>query len=693
MVFPIKNRTSQEDFSFQIVSSLSCLRKLAIQFTFLWLLIIFPLASLFSQSPPPPFKKIYLESLYESNGVTIDQKNRVRNQISLNIYKHFKNSHTFIDDVIINGYLNQLKKQQQIGCDTDKCYKMIEDSLNPDQKISGSLAFLNGRYTLTLRLIDLANSKGLLDVKEVSYSPRQMEYFVEELTKTLLDPTYKPRYQEAPPEFIEEKIDFGSIRIQSLDGIDIKIFEFKTNDTKSDFILASLKPRLEEGDSLFKEKKFKQAGEIYQSIIEVIQSSLTLETRKLISVYEEGIVSRRNQSFYNILQSEITAIDTAFSNSSKDTPKLLKDTILKYESILTKINRLSPDKQKEITLALNKRIEALDLKYYDFQEKKADKMYDNFTFTEAHREYRDIFSALKNKEGEGYLLYKNKIEKKILATQSTGKSFVTSRVKAYCDLAEREYLVYSLEKNQFSFFNKIQAENKIEEYLEEAERILKKSDFASRETIDSYNRLVSLINEKRDRESRLGRFFHRDDAFSIESFNQIRRDKSYFFPGRGHIYVDPGEYKSKFLYYGGWAAFWYTLYAGNKTYVNFNRYISFERTSSSYYTDLDASSVHLIYLNDSLRQNFLHNKYSLSNQEFNTSIGIFSLFYFVSLIDAFTYSDSNSSMGWKDPNTLPLIKLDTGVIQVRAGTQIPNSLLFPRSLPEIQTNLEYIVEF
>ncbi len=693
MVFPIKNSFLMKVSFFQDISHTSRDQLLWIQSTFLWLFLVFPFFGLLPQSPTPPMKKIYLESLYESNGVTIDQKNRVRNQISLNLYKHFKNSHTFIDDVIINGYLNQLKKQQQIGCDTEKCYKMIEDSLNPDQKISGSLAFLNGRYTLTLRLIDLANNKGLLDVKEVSYGPRQMEYFVEELTKTLLDPTYKPKFQEAPPEFVEEKIDFGSIRIQSLDGIDIKIFEFRTNDTKSDFILSSLKPRLEEGDSLFKEKKFKQSGEIYQSIIEVIQSSLTLETRKLISVYEEGIVSRRNQSFYNILQSEITAIDTSFSSSSKDTPKLLKDTILKYESILTRINRLSPDKQKEIRAALNKRIEALDLKYYDIQEKKADKMYDNFSFTEAHREYRDIFSALKNKEGEGYMSYKTKIDKKIQATQSTGKSFVTNRVKAYCDLAEREYLVYSLEKNQFSFFNKIQAENKIEEYLEEAESILKKSDFASRETIDSYNRLVSLINEKRDRESRLGRFFHRDDAFSIESFNQIRREKSYFFPGRGHMYVDPGEYKSKFLYYGGWAAFWYTLYAGNKTYINFNRYSSFERTSSVYYTELNATTINLIYLNESLHQNHLQNRYKLSAQELNTSLGVFSLFYFVSLFDALTYSDTMGKMGSKDPNSIPLIKLDSGIIQVRAGAQLPPTQLFPRSNPEFQYSLEYINNF
>ena len=647
-----------------------------------------------SQSKSNTLKKIYLESMYESGGVTLDQKNRVRNQISLNLYKHFKNTHTFIDDVIINGYLNQLKKQQQVGCDTDKCYKMIEDSLNPDQKISGSISYLNGKYTLTLRLIDLANSKGLLDVKEVSYGQNQMEYFVEEITKSLLDSTYKPNYKDAPPEFKEEKIDFGSIRIKSIDGIDINIFEFKSNDTKIYLILFSLKPKLEEGDKLFKEKKYKQAGEIYQSIIEVIQNSLTLDTRKSIVQYEDGIVSRRNQSFYNILQSEITSIDSEFSKSSKDTPKLLKETITKYESILNRLNRLSPDKQKEITVALNKRIEALEIKYYEIQEKKADKLYDSFSFTEAQKEYKDIYSTLQYKDGDGYRSYKIKIDKKIQATQSTGRSFVTSRVKSHCDLAEREYLLYSLEKKEFSFFKKVQAEYKIEEYLEEAESILKKTDFATQETIDSYNRLVSLINEKRDRESRLGRFFHKDDAFSVESFNQIRRDKSYFFPGWGHIYVEPGEYKSKFLYYGGWGAFWYTLYAGNKAYMNYADYSGFERTSSTYFTSLDGNSIRLIYLNDTLRQNHLEDRYKLNAQEFNTSIGIFSLFYFVSLFDALTYSETNNSLGMKDPNSIPLLKLDSGSLQLRAGANLAPTQFSPRiPTPELQYNLEYTNKF
>ncbi len=639
-------------------------------------------------------KKIYLESLYESNGVTPDIKNRVRNQISLNLYKHFKKTHSFIDDVIINGYLNQLKKQQQIGCDTEKCYKMIEDSLSPDQKLSGSLQFSNGRYILTLRLIDLSSQKGLVDVKEVSYTSNQMEYFVEEITRSLLEPNYKINIANAPPEFKEEKIDFGSIRIKSIDGIDINIYEFRSNDTRGDLIIASLKPKLEEGDRAFKEKKYQQASDIYQSIIEGIQESLTLETRRLIKVYEEGIISRRNQSFYNVFQSEITKIDSEFSSRSKDTPELLKSYFKKYETILNSLNRLSPDKQKEISTALNKRIETILLKIFEIQEKKADKMYDNFFFTEAYREYKDILSSLQNKEGDGYTSYRAKIEKKIKATETTGKSFVAGRVKSYCDLAEREYLEYSLKKKEFSILSRFQTENKIEEYLESAENILKKSDFAVPEVIDSYNRLVSLINENKDRESRIGRFFHKDDAFSTDSMNQIRIDKSLYFPGNGHIYVEPGEFKSKFLYYGGWASFWYVLYSGNKTYMSFNEYSTFERTPSSYYIYLNSTGGNLLAFNDTLKINQLYSDYQRTAGEFNNSLGIFSIFYMVSLLDALTYSDEKNIIGKNTPNSIKLLELgEDERIQIKANAGFLPGHFSPRPISELQYSLEYVNKF
>ena len=261
-----------------------------------FLLFIFSI-NIFSQATKetPKIKKIYLEAIYESNGVSIDHKNKVRNQISLNLYKYFKKTHSFIDDVIINGYLNQLKKQQQIGCSTDKCYRMIEDSLNPDEKISGSISNLNGKYTLTLRLIDLSKSRGLIDVKEISYSLNQMEYFIEEITRSLLEPGYSINFKDAPPEFIEEKLDFANMRIKSQEGVDINLYEFRTKDTKSDLIIASLRSKLEEGDRLFKQKDYSGAGDTYQSILDVVQESLIPETKKQISaILFKGAVANTN---------------------------------------------------------------------------------------------------------------------------------------------------------------------------------------------------------------------------------------------------------------------------------------------------------------------------------------------------------------------------------------------------------------
>lgn len=631
-------------------------------------------------------KKIYLESIYDSGGISAEEKNRVRNQISINVYKHFKKTHTLIDDVIINGYLNQLKKQQQLGCDTAKCYKMIEDSLNPDEKISGSIVFSNGKYTLTLRLIDLSGGKGMVDVKEITYSKFQMEYCIEEMTRALLDTKYRINLKDMPPEFKEEVSDFGNIRIQSIEGLDIKLYEFKANETKVDLILKSLRKKLEEGDRLFSSKKYNESGEVYQSILESIRSSLTLDTRKSIIAYEDGITARRNFSYFNSIRDEITALDDEFSKMKSNSPETIKSFLKKYELIYNKQNRLSPDKQKEILSSLGKRIESLNVKLFQFQEDRGDDHYEKFYFTEAYREYKDILLSLQNKEGDLYTPFKARIQKKISTTESTGKSFVQSRVKSYNDLAEKEFLDYNLKKNEMNFIERIQSEEKIEKYLEESERILKKSDFSSPESIESYNRLVSLINENRSKTNRIGRFYHKDDAFSSESLNQLQLEKSFFFPGYGQITFEPGEYKSKFMYYGGWASFWYVLYAGNKTTINYSRFTGFERTSTFYFSRLDTNTVNFIILQDTLRKDSLESDYKSSATEFNLALGIFASFYLVSLLDAYLSTGNPSTIGRAMPKS-PELPLGYGNLRLNATS---NQSQFA---PEFRYGLEYSIRF
>ena len=77
----------------------------------IWFLITILLSftPLFSQSKSN--KKIYFESL-EAKGVKQDVIVKIRNQVSLTILRYFKDKYSFTDDSVVNGLLNQLKKQE-----------------------------------------------------------------------------------------------------------------------------------------------------------------------------------------------------------------------------------------------------------------------------------------------------------------------------------------------------------------------------------------------------------------------------------------------------------------------------------------------------------------------------------------------------------------------------------------------------
>jgi hypothetical protein len=103
----------------------------------------------------------------ETKRVKQDVIIKIRNQVSLSNLRYFKDKYSFTDDSVANGLLNKLKKQQKLGCDTDKCYQMIEDFLIPDEKISGVVQSEAGKYELILKLLDVSKTGGLLEQKSV----------------------------------------------------------------------------------------------------------------------------------------------------------------------------------------------------------------------------------------------------------------------------------------------------------------------------------------------------------------------------------------------------------------------------------------------------------------------------------------------------------------------------------------------
>ncbi len=204
------------------------------------ILLFFSTFSLFSQSKQN-YKKIYFENLSSVGSIRPEISTRVRNQVSLNILRYFKSKYTFIDDSVVQNQLTFLKKQQTLGCDTDKCYKMIEDNLSPDEKITGNLQLNGTKYILTLRLLDVNRGGGVVEQKEVSFTNNQLDYFVAELTRALLDSGYAMNMEGAPLDTQQVAIDLGTIELQEIQGVDIKTVRFKGSDSKTNEIINILK--------------------------------------------------------------------------------------------------------------------------------------------------------------------------------------------------------------------------------------------------------------------------------------------------------------------------------------------------------------------------------------------------------------------------------------------------------------------
>jgi hypothetical protein len=206
-------------------------------------LLFFTINPLFSQSKPN-YKKIYFENLETGSGVRPEIATRVRNQVSLNILRYFKSKYTFIDDSVVQSQLSFLKKQQNLGCDTDKCYKMIEDNLSPDEKITGNLQLNGSKYILTLRLLDVGRGGGVVEQKEVGFTSNQLDYFLGEITRSLLDSSYAINMEGAPKDFEPQRIDLGNIQFKEVEGVDLKILDFKTQDSKAEGICIHFKSRV-----------------------------------------------------------------------------------------------------------------------------------------------------------------------------------------------------------------------------------------------------------------------------------------------------------------------------------------------------------------------------------------------------------------------------------------------------------------
>ncbi len=594
-------------------------------------------------------RKIYFESLDTSPGIRPEITTKVRNQVSLNILRYFKNKYTFIDDSVVQGLLNQLKKQQSLGCDTEKCYRMIEDNLSPDEKITGIIQSEGNRYTLTLKLLDVSRGGGVVEQKEVNFTGAQLEYFVEEITRALLDSSYVINKENAPADFLPGKLDLGSLKINSVEGIDIKIIDFKTNDFNAEAIISELREELQNGDSNFQKRNYSRALKTYENILLTIEKSLTPDSRVKIKEYTDGIEKRIENSRTNLNAEKLKEIDERFKQSSGElSQKNIEGFIKEYDALRNTV--ISSNQKSVLLISIDERTKKLEQSLFGLWEREADSLYDNYQFSTAMERYE----FLKNKVGgsirqnstESKTLIA-KIEKKIKVTQDTGTSYYANQIRTYCNLAERENIKINLKRVKGEDYST----TNIKENIRKAEQIIRNNTLIDNDTLVYYNNVVRTLNKEGDR---LGTLLQKQDIgkkviieengdYSMEL--NLSGAKPFLFPGWGHLDKNTNSERGSFYRSTGFVV----LGMIGLSYLNYTQ-------KSADYKSTDILPFYLISSSNGLIPALIYSdlalkdsrtQYETSINYVNGSIGLFGLLYVVSLIDYGFTDDFKTSDGWR----------------------------------------------
>ena len=573
-------------------------------------LLFFTINPLFSQSKPS-YKKIYFENLETGSGVRPEIATRVRNQVSLNILRFFKNNYQFIDDSVIQSQLKILQQQQKLGCDTEKCFKMIEDNLSPDDKISGRIDFKSNKFVLTLRLINVNNGGGVADIKEVMFTANQLDFLVGEITRALLDSSYSMNIAGAPAEFEPTKVELGNIEFKEVQGVDLKILKFKSQDSTADNLLSSLSSELTSGDDSFRKKNYEKALESYNIILESIEKTLSEGTMKAIKEYYNGILRRIENTKINLYSEKLKKIDNRFKNIGKSVNiPVIEKYIKEYEELFNQIEYIRYEKYTELNQSIKERISKLELKIIETNEKEAQVLYDNYKFTETLRLYESLQKRVLNSyriDSNQKSLLSSNFLKKIEIIRETGKSYYGNQIKTYCDLAEEEMLKINLKR-----LKKESADSsKVKKLLDNARDIIESTRLIDIATLNYYNEKVDSIN----RSEKLGKKISISDIGSEEGLDESISFSpgvvNILFPGALHIDLEE-KVKGNLVRYTFFASL--LLYGGAQA--------SYRSSVSSYSSRDNPLIDYLILRNLPLETGFLYYTNQISSLDSVSEDGV-----------------------------------------------------------------------
>lgn len=520
---------------------------------------------IFSQSQPSKLPTIYIPSI--AGDIDKDFLTKIQSSINIHMLNQGKNQYNIIDEEMGRHLKKQLEETQKMGIKEEESIKKISEILSPDSILSGSVMKVKGeenKIEVTLKLYkfnkETSNSKIENEVSKAFPIPL-MDYYIEEIVKKTLNRNHSIDDLKAPP--ILNSVDF---KVLELSKGEIQSLTFKTSDDKVKTILDSLLPYEKKAKTSIEAKKYKQAADEYEKILEIFDTKINPDVREKLKDYRELLDNNLQVAYTYYFQEQILDVDSKYkkeSNQSNDTLLQYKNT---YSSILLEFKERRVA-NNSIEKSINDRIIKLDLGILKIKETKYDDLYNQYKFSEAHDGYKEISSELSQKTSKEYDTFKKQIQKKMKIAHETGTYNLLNKVRSYCDYAEKVNLQASLKKDldaDDKEANKLLQESK--DALENAKLAIESdSAFSNPNITQYYNSTYATINNRSEKkgENIIGEKIKNQDEMQMEK-GRTAKKFDYLLPGAGLIYY--GD--SNGYYFAG--AFLASLALSYSSYQNYN---------------------------------------------------------------------------------------------------------------------------
>jgi hypothetical protein len=415
-------------------------------------------------------EKIYIFHFKVIGSKDKELESRVRNGMVLSILKNYPGKYKIMDDDSIQDLSKKLQKMQMAGCSEEICIQELSQAIDAKELISGNITADGNKLKFDFKKTqkdDLDFSQTLKSQVNEEFETSQLDYFLNESSKKLIEGSYTINRKNAPTALSN---------LEDLAGITNKekpISELYAESVplKNKILWEALKEPLEDALELRKNGKTKESADLFLSIFKSVEKGLSAEARE-ISPLKETILSRAKGSFLLYYTSRLKEIDLSLLKGDISENIALSNYEALYKEILQYREDFIPG---ELTYPILVRIART-------YEGIGDRFYRSTQFSPAKENFQKAFSYLEKLNSQerqkANLLYTTVLSKKN-ETDTVGKRFVENKIKSLCDTSKAQYSYsYSIRRTRKEDADAALILSK--SLLEEAESILQREkDYVS----------------------------------------------------------------------------------------------------------------------------------------------------------------------------------------------------------------------